>query len=394
MNERGEAGFEAKLVAAARRLPPNAEYLRHLDLAAEGHLIRLASNENTDRPSPAVARALARAFEDANLFPPRVPPLAHELAARHGVEVEQVLVTAGSTEVIDATLRTFVRAGDEVLIPVPSWPVCRRRLQALEARVVEIPLRGEERSWRYEADAYLEATTPQTKLMFVCTPNNPTGNPMPFADVRRLAHTGIPLLLDCAYCDFDPGVDVVALAREYENVILTRTFSKAYGLAGLRIGYALGGAEMLGYVERLLVPGSAVSSASLHAGLAALLDEAHYDRQTSRIISERARLTAALRRLGVHVWESRGNFVPVDASRFPGQADGLASALLEHGVAVRPFGELLRISVGVEHENDAVIAAMADVLGQATSAPASARAKDRRPAQPAPAQLKAPRAHG
>lgn len=361
------AGFQGKLVPAVRSLPPNAEYLKHLHGSGPDGLIRLASNENTDRPSPEVARALAASFQDANLSPPPVPPLARELARRHGVELAQVLVTAGSTEVIDATLRTFVRAGEEVLVPAPSWPVCRRRLEALEASIAEIPLHCDEDTWRYDADAFLEAITPATKLIFVCTPNNPTGNPMALSDVRRLAETGVPLLIDAAYCDFDPGVDVVALGREYANVILTRTFSKAYCLAGLRVGYAVGGAEIVGYVERMLVPGSAVSSASLHAGMAALLDDAHHERQTTRIIAERTRLTTALRELGIHVWASRGNFVPVDASHFPDRAAGLADALVRHRIVARPFGDVLRITIGVEHENDAVIAAMGRVIDREPS---------------------------
>src|SRR5690242_11631858 len=206
-------GFVDKVVPAARSLPPNAAYLKHLELSGGDRLIRLASNENTDRPSPEVARALARAVEDANLSPPPVPPLARELAIRLGVELEQILVAAGSTEVIDATLRTFVRAGDEVLMPTPSWPVCRRRLHALEAKVVEVPLECREDAWSYDADAFLEAITPATKLIYVCTPNNPTGNPMAPSNVQRLADTGIPLLVDAAYSDFDRDTDVVALAR-------------------------------------------------------------------------------------------------------------------------------------------------------------------------------------
>ena len=211
-------------------------------------------------------------------------------------------------------------------------------------------------------DEILEAITPATKLIYVCTPNNPTGNPMAPPDVKRLADTGIPLLVDAAYSDFDPETDVVALAREYENVVLTRTFSKAYCLAGLRVGFAVGGAEIIDYVERLLVPGSAVSSASLHAGLAALLDDGHHERQVVRINRERTRLTTALRDMGLHVWESRGNFVPLDARGFPERAEGLADALLGHGIVVRPFGDILRISVGVERENDAVIAALVRVF--------------------------------
>ncbi|MHB1835267.1 MAG: pyridoxal phosphate-dependent aminotransferase [Solirubrobacteraceae bacterium] len=357
------APFRDRLVPAARSLAPNAEYLKHLSLSADEGVIRLASNENTEPPSPAVANALAAAFGDANLSPPPVSPLARELARRHGVEIGQVLVTAGSTEVIDATLRTFVRAGDEVVFPRPSWPVCSQRLQALEAKLVEVALECDQRTWRYRADALLDAITPATKLIYVCTPNNPTGNPIAPADLARLAATGLPLLVDAAYCDFDPSVDIVGFARERENVILTRTFSKAYCLAGLRVGYALGGAEIIGYVERMLVPGSAISNAALHAGLAALADDAYYERQTARIRAERARLTAALRDLGMVVWESAGNFIPVDARAFPAMAEGLADALRARRIVTRPFGEILRISIGVKRENDAVIAAMADVLG-------------------------------
>jgi histidinol-phosphate aminotransferase len=367
MSANRTSSFQDRLVPAARTLPSNAEYLRHLALSGDDRLIRLASNENTDHPSTQVAAALARAFDDANLSPPPVPPLARELARRHDVGLDQVLVTAGSTEVIDATLRTFVRAGDEVVTPAPSWPVCRRRLQALEADIVDIPLHCGEDSWRYDAGAFLDAITPATKLIFVCTPNNPTGNSMPLDGLARLAETGVPLLIDAAYYDFDPRAGVIALAREHQNVIVTRTFSKAYCLAGLRVGYALGGAEILGYVERLLVPGSAVSSASLHAAMAALLDDAYHQRQTTRIVAERTRLTSALRDLGVRVWESGGNFVPVDARRCPGRAEVLAAALLEHGIVVRPFGDVLRISVGVAPENDAVIAAMSRIIGEQPS---------------------------
>lgn len=364
MSKAGAATFTDRLVPAARSLAPSAEYLRHLSLSADEGVIRLASNENTEPPSPAVARALADAFGDANLSPPPISPLARELARRHGVDVDRILVTAGSTEVIDAALRTFVRAGDEVVFPSPSWPVCRQRLAALEATVVEVPLECDQRTWHYRVGALLEAVTAATKLIYVCTPNNPTGNPIAPADLARLAQTGLPLLVDAAYCDFEPRVDIVAFARDRENVILTRTFSKAYCLAGLRVGYALGGREIIGYVERMLVPGSAVSNAALHAGLAALSDDRYYERQTARITAERDRLTVALRALGIGVWESWGNFVPIDARAFPGLAGGLADALRARRIVTRPFGDILRISVGVARENDAVIAAIASIIGQ------------------------------
>jgi histidinol-phosphate aminotransferase len=351
------------LVPVARKLPSNVAYLEHLAKSAGEGLIRLASNENTEPPSPRVREALTRAYLDANLSPPPVPRLRLALASRHGVQPEQILVTAGSTEVIDATLRTFVRAGDEVVIPQPSWPVCRRRLQALEARIIDLPLEADETSWHYDIDRLIATLTPSTKLVVLCTPNNPTGNALQLAELRRIADFGIPTLVDAAYCDFDPDVDVMQLVHEYERLVVTRTFSKAYCLAGLRVGYAIGSVEILDYVDRFLVPGSAVSSASLHAGLAALEDDAYHDYQVQRIVRERERLIHALRGLGMRVWDSKGNFVSVDASRFGGGGEGMAEVILAHGIVVRPFDDIIRISVGQAHENDALLAAMASISG-------------------------------
>src|ERR1700759_5302653 len=167
----GQAPLAEYLVPAALDLPSNVAYLEHLSRSAGPGLIRLASNENTEPPSPKVQTALAAAFQDANLSPPPVPPLRLALAERHGVGRDQVLVTAGSTEVIDATLRTFVRAGDEVVIPEPFWPVCRRRLQALEARIVGVDLEAGARSWHYDVDRLIAAVTPGTRLSVGCTPH-------------------------------------------------------------------------------------------------------------------------------------------------------------------------------------------------------------------------------
>jgi histidinol-phosphate aminotransferase len=339
------------VVPAARRLPSNAEYLAHLDSAA----IRLASNENTEPPSPRVREALERAYLDANRSPPTVPPLRRALAERYGVGVDRVLVGAGSTELIDATLRTFVQSGDEVVLPRPSWPVFRRRLEAIDARIVDVPLVANERAYAYDVDALLAAVTARTKLLIVCTPNNPTGNSLSLDEVRRCAAAGPLLLLDAAYADFDEDVDVTPIVHESDRVLLTRTFSKAYCLAGLRVGYAVADASVLDYVDRFLVPGSSVSSAALHAGLAALEDEEHHRRQVERIRAERTRLIRALRDRGVRAYDSNGNFVAVDA---PQGARALAEAISEHNVVVRVMDErLVRITVGRREENDALLSA-------------------------------------
>ena len=357
------SGLEAFLVPAARKLPSNSAYLAHLAASAgDPDLIRLASNENTEPPSPRVREALESAFLDANLSPPPSPPLQLALAERHGVEPSQVLVTAGSTEVIDAVFRTFLRAGSEVVLPDPSWPVYRRRLDALEARVVDVPLGADDGGFHYDADRLLAAITGETRLVVVCSPNNPTGNAMETADVKRIADTGVPMLLDAAYADFDPARDPMHLVHEYDNVIVTRTFSKAYCLAGVRVGYAVGAAAALDYVDRFLVPGSSVSSPALHAGLAALEDEAYHRHQIERITGERERLLPLLRELGLRAYPSAGNFLALDCSERANGAAGLAASVLMHGVVVRPLGSLVRISIGRRHENDTLLLALARVV--------------------------------
>jgi histidinol-phosphate aminotransferase len=351
------------VVAAANKLPSNAEYLTHLDVAAaDPTLIRLASNENTELPSPRVREALERAYHDANLSPATVPPLRVALAEQYGVGPEGVLLGAGSTELIEATMRTFLRAGDEVVLPQPSWPVFRRRLEALEARIVEVPLSVGDRSYAYDVERLVRAVTKKTKLMILCTPNNPTGNSMAVDEVRCCAEAAPLLLVDAAYADFDPDVDLSPLVHEYDNIVLSRTFSKAYCLAGLRVGYVVGDTAVLDYVDRFLVPGSSISSAALHAGLAALEDEDHHSRQVNRIRTERARVLAGLRAFGLRAFDSFGNFVALDVSDRPGGTTGLAAAVREQGIVIRVMDEhLVRITVGRAEENDRLLEAAATV---------------------------------
>jgi histidinol-phosphate aminotransferase len=353
------APLEAFLVPAATELPSNRAYLAHLATAFDNpDLIRLASNENTEPPSPRVREALEASYLDANLSPPPTPLLQRALAARFAVEPEQVLIGAGSTEVIDAVFRTFLRRGSEVVLPDPSWPVFRRRLEALEAQIVEVPLRLDEAGYHYDADRLLASITDTTHLVVVCSPNNPTGNAMGLEDIERVARVGVPLLLDAAYADFDADRDPMYLVHDYDNVIVTRTFSKAYCLAGVRVGYAVGNAALLDYVDRFLVPGSSVGSPALAAGLAALEDETYHRRQVERIVEERGRLLPRLRDLGLRTYPSGGNFLAVTCET-PPDAAALASSLLERGVVVRPLGSLVRISIGRREENDALLAALA-----------------------------------
>ena len=352
--------LEELLVPAARRLPAPSAYLAHVDAAAgDPTLIRLASNENREPPSPRVRRALEAAYEEAHLYPPTVPPLRAALAERHGVSDASVLVGAGSTEVIDATLRAFVRAGDDVVLTTPSWPVCRARLTALEARLVDVPLAEEGDAFAFDVDALLAAVTPRTKVVVLCTPNNPTGNSIDLGHLRRCAEAGPLLLVDAAYADFDAEHDASLLAGESQRVVVTRTFSKAYALAGLRLGYAIGDAGALDHVARFLVPGSSVSVTALRAGVAALQDEQYVLRQLERVRVERDRLVTALRGVGLRTFASQGNFVAVEPASVGLSPTELATALRERGVLIRPMDErLARITVGRAEENAALLSAL------------------------------------
>ena len=353
--------LDALLVPAAAGLPSPSAYLAHVDAAAaDPTLIRLASNENSEPPSPSVRAALEEAYSEAHLYPPTLPPLRAALADRFGLEPSCVLLGAGSTEVIEATLRAFVRAGEEVVVPTPSWPVYRSRLAALDARIVEVQLADDGDSFTYDMDALLAAVTRRTKVVVVCTPNNPTGNSLDLDDLWRCADAGPLLLVDGAYADFDEERDASRLAHQSARVVVTRTFSKAYALSGLRVGYALGDADVLDHVARFLVPGSSISVAALRAGLAALEDEQHVRRQIGRIRSERARVLSALRSLGVLTFASRANFV-----------------------AVEPMDErLARITIGSAEENTALLAALMSAL-RVQAEPSSAGARWPRSHSPA-----------
>ena len=203
-------------------------------------------------------------------------------------------------------------------------------------------------------------------MLVVCTPNNPTGNALSLEEVRRCAAAWPLLLVDAAYADFDEERDATPIVHESDRVVLTRTFSKAYSLAGLRVGYMIGDAAVLDYVDRFLVPGSSASAVSLAGAAAALEDEDYRRRQVERIRAERIRVTAELRALGLRAYDSGGNFIAVAA---PDGARALADAILAHGVVVRVMEErLLRITVGRPEENEALLAAVSKAIGPGKAA--------------------------
>jgi histidinol-phosphate aminotransferase len=337
-------------VPAVARLPSNAAYLGHLDVAdVDPRLLRLTSNESTEPPSPAVRRAICRAASRGHLYPPLPHALRRRVGELHGVDPAGVLVGAGATEVIEAVFRCFVAPGDEVVLSAPTWPVYRRRLDAIGARLVEVPARRAGMAFSSDVDRMAAAATDRTKLLVACSPNNPTGDVLPSGALERLARAAPVVLVDHAYVDFaDPAhaVEAIALTRRRENVVVTRTFSKAHALAGLRVGYGVCAAATADLVDRVALPGWSVSGPAIAAALAALDDPAAAARCVDEVRDARERLLASLRAAGLDAYDSQANFVAVSAAPAAGGAAALAEAFRAHGVLIRVMDAgLARITV-------------------------------------------------
>ena len=301
-----------------------------------------------------------------NRYPePQPAALVDALAALYGVRREQLLVGRGSDEAIDLLVRAFCRAGrDAILIQPPTFGMYAVCARVQDAGIVEVPLAAD---FTLDVDAVLAALTPAVKLVFICTPNNPTGQLVPRAAVERLAQalSGRALLVvDEAYVEFSDAGSVADLIDRHDNLAVLRTLSKAWALAGARVGSLLANAEVIALLRRIMAP----YPLPLPCVDAALLALSGWGRANARghvgiVREQRARMQAALRRLsGVReVLPSQANFLAV---RFDG-AGVVYQRLLAAGIVVRDvrrypnLGDALRITIGTPAENDRVLAVLA-----------------------------------
>lgn len=329
----------------------------------------LGLNEGPYGPFPAALEAIAAAVPSLNRYPGRGShELGEALAARHGVRSEQVLVAAGADAVIGYVCQATLDPGDEAVTGWPSFPSFVRDAQKRDAVPVTVPLAA---GGLLDLDAMLDAVTPRTRLVFVATPNNPTGTASPRDDVlafvRALPSHVLPVI-DEAYFDYlDPAsrldgiADVVAAGRA---ALVLRTFSKLYGLAGLRVGYGVGPVAVVDAMRKVQ-RGYDVGTLAQVAALASLADEAEVVRRREANREAVAALTELLRARGLEpLAGSVTNFVLIDVGR---DADEAAAALLRLGVAVQsgaPFGAptCLRVTAGTSEELSALAAAL-DALG-------------------------------
>ncbi len=329
--------------------------------------IKLASNENPYGPSPKGVAAATRALATASLYPDGGAfTLRQALGQKHGVDAARILVGAGTNEIIDLLVQALTADGDEVLAPRYSFIAYKLAAEKNRRAFVEAPLAD---GFAYDVDRILAAVTPRTKILFFANPNNPTGVHLSRDGFARLVDELPPrvvLVADEAYFEYAAAPDYPdarAFLDARARMVALRTFSKIYGLAGLRIGYAIGSAEIVGYVNRIRLPFNS-SSVAQAAALAALDDREHVARAFSGNAAELPRLSEALGRLGIEVTPSQANFVLAGFGARDGRA--LYDQLLRRGVIVRPLGGYglphhLRITVGTREENDRLLAALREL---------------------------------
>jgi histidinol-phosphate aminotransferase len=326
----------------------------------DGEFLKLNTNENPYPPSPRVAEAISRALADGRLrrYPDPVGAAFRESAARlHGVDPSMILVGNGSDDLLTIVTRAFVGPGELVVYPTPSYILYRTLAELQDARRVEIPFSED---WSLDPAQFAR---PEARLAFLANPNSPSGTCLPPSEIARLAERlPCPLIVDEAYGDF-AETDGLGLIADHANVIVTRSFSKGYGLAGLRLGYLIARAEIVAGLEKVKDSYNC-DALSLLGGQAALEDRAYLAETRGKVLATRRRLTEALRGLGYRVPGSQANFVWCEGGpparevyeslkarrvlvrlmRYPGREDGL------------------RITVGTDTEVDRLLEELRPIL--------------------------------
>ena len=320
------------------------------------------SNENVLGPSPLAVEAAQAAMASAHRYPdPQGTELKARLAERHDVDEEHVVVAHGSTELIDLLVRTFVLPGQTVVCAWPSFVMFRRATQAANREVLLAPLRRE----RVDLAALAALVDRRTKIVFLSNPNNPTGTYVRRRELSAFLDRIPPhviVVLDEAYFEFATASDFpdgMSAVRARPRVVVLRTFSKLFGLAGLRVGYGVMDPALASLLEAARPPYGTAGPA-LAAAAAALSDVLHVERSLQVVHAERPRLVTGLEHLGLKVLPSQANFV---CARTPGPADPIVEMLRTRGVLVTPLAgydmpDAFRAAVGTAPMNQALLDAL------------------------------------
>jgi len=329
---------------------------KHMDFAWQHpEIVRMMSNENLLPPSQAVIDALIEAGRAGNLYPDSGPRLRQMLGEMAGLSGENVVLGNGSTDVINFVIHTFVAPGDEVVISVPTFAMYESRVRIAGGVPVLVPMRPD---FYWDVEGILASVTERTKLIFICSPNNPTGNQILENDLRRILALGIPIYFDEAYFELeDQPATRAYLIRENPHMIVGRTLSKAYGLAGFRVGYCLCEEDLANYFNRVKIPWN-VSLPALAAALAGVEDSEDSGSKRQNIVDGRRAIIEAINQIpGLHAFPSEGNFVLIDGSALGVPSSEIVDAMIARGIFIRPMRGhhmaqgYVRVTVGTPEQN-------------------------------------------
>jgi histidinol-phosphate aminotransferase len=340
-------------------------------LPGAGKVIKLSSNETPLGPSPKAVEAYLAEVAHLSRYPDgSARPLREALATRYGLDAARIVCGAGSDELLNLLAAAYLGPGDEAIYSEHGFLVYKIAILAHGATPVVAP----ETDLTADVDAILARVTDATRIVFLANPNNPTGTYLPFDEIKRL-HTGLPddviLVLDAAYAeyvranDYEAGIELVATSA---NTVMTRTFSKIYGLAALRLGWAYCPAPIADTLNRIRGPFN-VTGPSIAAGVAALDDQPHMQEAVEHNATWRGYMAEALDRIGLGVTPSAANFLLV---HFPdGKSAREADKFLHaHRIILRRveeygFPDALRMTIGTKKENEAVLEALTEFMGAA-----------------------------
>lgn len=333
-------------------------------------VIKLASNENPLGPSPDAVRAIQEAAERVYLYPDgNCYYLKNALAEKHGVSPENIIVGNGTDEIIKMLAEAYLNPGDEIVVADPTFSEYEFAALVMAGRAVKVPCR----SFRHDLKAMAAAITPKTRLVFICNPNNPTGTivgQMMLDNFLKEIPPSVLVVLDEAYADYvtaEHYPDSLAYVRYGRpNIIVLRTFSKIYGLAGLRVGYGVAVPEIIKNLNRVREPFN-VNLVAQAAAIAALKDEAHYRKSREVNIEGKQYLYEQFTAMGLAYVPTETNFIFVDVNR---DSRDVFQEMLKQGVIVRTgdifgYDTYLRVTIGTPRQNERFIKALREVLGRA-----------------------------
>ncbi|HET7158044.1 MAG TPA: histidinol-phosphate transaminase [Burkholderiales bacterium] len=364
MTSRVPAPAHIRAIAPYQPGKPVSELAREMGLEESG-IIKLASNENPLGVSPTAQRAIQSVLGELSRYPDGNGfELKRALGQRYGVALEQIVLGNGSNDVLDLAARAFLTPADEAIYSQHAFAVYPLAVQAMGARGVEVPARD----YGHDMQAMARAINAKTRLVFIANPNNPTGTFVPAYELEAFiasvpAH--VLVVLDEAYNEYLPQevrTDTVAWLKRFDNLVISRTFSKVYGLAGMRVGYALASSEVADLMNRVREPFN-VNSVALAAAAAALDDDAFVKRSYELNRAGMTQVSGGLDALGLRYIPSFGNFVSFEVRN----ASAIFQALLKAGVIVRPIGGYgmpnhLRVSIGLESENARFLASLRQAI--------------------------------